>query len=385
MSVKIMCGACDRPASIHPVELVPNSFVIPCGRRPEDIGNASWRNEVSGLEFSDYRVEDGNILLPLDLSGPEAQSTKYPSSNEGFFRSYRHGVEQGAYGPQGYEDEQDYVSPAIDQAKVDRWKDSTYKVEYVRVPNLEDEDDTFLSLPSFKSWIVVEGDGEFRYETRYSYRWEKGELVTSKQFSKVPAQEEISYEERNAYVEGNEGFLSLKLLDEQLTRRYHAKLLNVFRDKQTGQVRIGSVRIEPNADGTLSAQCVQNACKAKMTTRVQVADLTRIDMEEFVWACIAHGNNHSAKWLKERPTYYALHRMGCPAHKDPRTNEFVCFRNEVCTYRPDSPHREALTDDEQFAFILDHNSKCRDSKCRCSEVLAELRPDLMAAEALASH
>lgn len=85
------------------------------------------------------------------------------------------------------------------------------------------------------------------------------------------------------------------LEDPTVTRRYHARLLNVYR--KAGVLACGSVRIATSDQG-VSGTCV----KCKVTARLAYDGLygdysyDRLLMEKFTLWVIAHGNNHAAKW-----------------------------------------------------------------------------------------
>ena len=153
---------------------------------------------------------------------------------------------------------------------------------------------------------------------------------------------DLEPEQRNAYIEGNDGFVSIKVLDELLTRKYHARLLNLFVNKQ-GKRQIGSVVIQ-NTDGTRTAKCVK--CKGTLNFPDSP---TRAQMEEFVYAIISHGNNHVAKWFREREEagvalYYSL----APT-LGPQTTELNA--------------REV---------IVQHYRNCKTPGCNCTELLMEI-------------
>ena len=102
---------------------------------------------------------------------------------------------------------------------------------------------------------------------------------------------DVLTERESRYVVTDDGYLE----DPTVTRRYHAKLLNVYRTQ--GVLACGSVRIFTNASG-VSGCCV----KCKVTANLDYDGLygdysyDRLLMEKFTLWVIAHGNNHAAKW-----------------------------------------------------------------------------------------
>lgn len=98
-------------------------------------------------------------------------------------------------------------------------------------------------------------------------------------------------ERESRYVVSDGGYLE----DPAVTRRYHARLLNVYR--KAGVLACGSVRIATSDQG-VSGTCV----KCKVTARLAYDGLygdysyDRLLMEKFTLWVIAHGNNHAAKW-----------------------------------------------------------------------------------------
>lgn len=87
---------------------------------------------------------------------------------------------------------------------------------------------------------------------------------------------------------------------EDVTRRYQAKLLNVYRSN--GTLCVGSVRITPGENGNVSATCVK--CKATLSVTEDQYYGLGYDaelMQDFTAAVIRHGHNHSAKWVSKTP------------------------------------------------------------------------------------
>lgn len=92
---------------------------------------------------------------------------------------------------------------------------------------------------------------------------------------------------------------------EDVTRRYHAKLLNAYR--KDGRLCVGSVRIFSD-DAGVTAACVK--CKAQLSldyaTEFYGLGYDAELMQEFTARVIAHGHNHSAAWVSKTPVGAAV-------------------------------------------------------------------------------
>lgn len=144
---------------------------------------------------------------------------------------------------------------------------------------------------------------------------------------------------RNAYVEGQDGFLILNILDENLTKKFHFHLLNFFKNKYTGKFQVGGIAFTKNTDGSISGSCTHDDCKklrrsnrAGHTLTINLSNViasvqapysleseVRKAQEEFIYACIRHGNNHAASWFTSRDTFYKLHTQDCDLTCDPKS------------------------------------------------------------------
>lgn len=309
-SKQLICGACNCPASAHTSDdnVVARVFGlnIECFREFHEIGQSFWQSEQTGQEVSDYWLIDGVVVTPQDLEGTESLILAYMERSEDEFL------------------QEDW---SAEFAKLDRWNDRTHRV----------------TAQGTKSWVSTSTLGEEPGEYLLTQDSDKGRTK-----AKYDTNADFLQEQRNAFVEGNPGFLSLELYNTLLTERYQNHLLNVFRDKQTSGLRVGSVKFIHYADGTIQAACVRNDCSGRSAV-MDPSSATREDMETFIWACIVHGNNHAAKWFTSRPEFYPLNT---------ELSEPV------------------LTEDEQYAFLKDHSVHCSDSKCEHQSRLEELRPDL---------
>lgn len=181
----------------------------------------------------------------------------------------------------------------------------------------------------------------------------------------------IEPEVRQAYVENNEAFLSLHVLDYELTKKYHSKLLNWFINKQ-GQVQIGSMLLGINENGERYAQCVRACCKDsngnwyKPGVLIDRFATTREDQETLIYTLIQHGNNCAPNWLRQRPDFYKLHNFGCDLNHSATQG---CNNN--------SPSKGTEETFNEVEFLFDHQTYCTESRCKCSEYLAALVPALV--------
>lgn len=302
----IVCGTCDIAMSYHPIN---NDFVT-CERSQDTFPNTFT---INTLERSDYYLNTvtGEVMLVSDYSG-------YADSNE---------------------EPDEYVSADVEIAAIDNWRDVTYDAynkTWVSTTTLEQHQKGYFTE------ALIDGEGDAK-----------------------PYSSQDEYDsDRNAYVEGHEGFIAKTYINELLTRKYHERLLNVFRDKRTGTMRIGGIAIERQGDHII-ASCVNSRCNAKLSINPSHPDLTREHMQQFVMDVIRHGNNHAANWFRSRDTYYKVHAAGCDIHRcDP--NVPWC---KVVTVPP-------VEDTTDVTMILDHNSKCRNPNCNCESWLTSEVPSL---------
>jgi hypothetical protein len=342
----IICGSCDEPASKHGRE---DGIVFQgadlfdrkeCYRQPEDIGFSVWTDARSGLELSDYRLtqsfdSDFTVLNP-DVSGPSAEiDDTYTYAGVNHIAHVRLGTPQGDYVGDTYVDEIDYVSPTKEWDALDRWTDKARPAPY--------------SAQSEDEWICTP-----TLEQMQSGRMGSAtEVVINRKGTPAPyANNEVPTEDRNAVVEGNHGFLSIQLLDEVLTEKYHRRLLNMF--TKDNEIRVGSMAFRSLPDGKVSVRCVQNNCNANKPYQFDPRTATREFAETLTLAVISHGNNHAAKWFTERETFYKVHKPGCDIHKcDPKA--------ATCDHIVSS-HR--LSNEwEVLGFLKEHARYCSDSKC----------------------
>jgi hypothetical protein len=356
---QIICGSCNEPNTKHGRSdgivsegLTPYDNIL-CFRQPEDIGFSTWLDPRTNVERNDYVRIDGVDYLHYDVSGPEATDTE-PTCNplfgkEGYLtegiaikRNNREGVPAGSYSTDGtYYDEHEYEFPTKEHDALDRWVDKARPTadEWVCTPTLE--------------------------QHRSSKMGSATEVIITRKGSISPYVTEVSSEDRNAIIEGNHGFLSIQLLDDVLTRKHHARLLNVF--TKNNELRVGSVAFRQYPDGKVQAVCVHRDCQNNAAGKSSIFDpatVSREQAEAFIWATIAHGNNHAAAWFKSRPSYYKVHLLGCDLSK--------CDESSP-TCQVVNPDRKAM-DTEFLSFLKEHAAICSDSNCTCKAHIALLSP-----------
>lgn len=327
-----MCGNCNQAAHYHPIHWE----FLDCNREASSI-------PFIGSDTEDYYLtESGAYVLPQDYSGSPANVERLLSR-------------QGEYIGDTYYDEDAYVSVEVEANALDRWSDKTYVSATVT------DKDSWIGTVTREQALAKPGVTEARIDR-------KGNLA--------PVTDNVlSDEVRNLYVEGNDGFTSRKLLDEVLTKKYHERLLNVYADRKTGQIRIGGIRIVKTVDGNIQAQCVQNGCNGTSLFPVKEMELLgamdrRDAMETFVHQVIRHGNNHAAAWFTTRESFYKVHAENCDFAKCNETTPYC--RHLTTTSKVDSV-------EDPVMFLMEHQRYCSDSNCTCSELLAELLPSLASA------
>lgn len=304
----IVCGICDVAMSYHPID---NDYLT-CSRSQDSFPNTFSQNT---LERSDYYLNliTGETFLVSDYSG-------YAEVEE---------------------DADEYVSADIEIKALDNWRDVTYDAyanTWVSTTTLEQHQKGYFTE------AIINAEGE------------------AKPYSSTDEYDQ----DRTAYVEGHEGFIAKTYINDLLTRKYHERLLNVFRDKRTGTMRVGGISIERKGD-LIVASCVNSRCNAVLSINPSHPDLTREHMEQFVLDVIRHGNNHAANWFRSRDTYYKVHAAGCNIH--------ACDNNVPWCNVPQVPAVETVKDNDVLN-VLDHNSKCANHNCACAAWLTTEVPAL---------
>lgn len=295
----LMCGRtvgpnehyCNRPVQFHPYTPNGSEFIVRCER------------DETTPEPTDFYLAQNMAVIPyVDFSGNEAKVEMLLN------RSWSEDSEGNIL------DENDYLSPEAEWNALDRWRDTTPDISTV-------------TLEQHRTGLANEARS------------------TTNGF--VPHVEDWQPEVRNAYVEGHDGYLTVKLLDEFLNRKHHEHLLNVFVDK-TGTLRVGSCQVLYTVDGKVQAYCVK--CKARSGV-ITPDSVTREEQEDFIYATIRHGNNHAAAFIRDKiiggvKVWYEIN--------------------------PILPKIES----NEVQDLLDHQKYCNNLDCKCDVILHELAPVL---------
>lgn len=321
VNFRAVCGTCNFPASQH-TDRVRNQYIwsgtypgdMPCRRSAESIG--SYAPDVTEL---------------FDEEGP--LSFDYEDNYQSIVR---------------------YDGPGLDDdEKYDRWAVN---------PDLI-ESDFWERLDAYRD----QGSGEYdnkRYwdctmtleQMQYcrsqninanEVRWTVGERITPTSYS------ESATDNRTVSVEGDASYSSVKVLDLDLTERYQLRLLNVYRSKHNGNLRVGGIEIADNTDGSITAKCSRYDCtyidangnKQRCALTIKPDTATREEMEEFVLAVIRHGNNHGPQWLVQREDFYLIGES-LPAKDQPKNKSTM-------------------------SIVMDHARACVQKDCACGPAIAE--------------
>ena len=304
----IICGDCGVSVKHHPIN---NDFLV-CSREQDSFPNHYNDNNLGRSDYY-YNTVTKEMYLISDYSG-------YPETEE---------------------DADEYVSVDNELSALENWRDVThdaYAKTWVGTVTLE-QHQTGLATEA-----LIDAKG------------------TATPYSKDA---EVTNEDRTVYVEGQDGFIARNFLNDLLTRKYHARLLNVFTDKRTGDLRIGGIRIIKGIEGRVIGRCVNGNCRAELTIDTQTA--TRTDYEDFILSVIRHGNNHAADWFRSRDTYYKVHAAGCDIH--------ACDPNVPWCKVIVAPSPVGVVKDVTEMF--DHQTYCKNSKCSCANWLANEVPALV--------
>lgn len=231
--------------------------------------------------------------------------------------------------------------------------------------------------------------------------------------------------DRSYVLEGFDGFYSTLLIDPLITDKFHKNLLNVFTSKRD-TLMIGSVEItttEPFEPGDkwVSGHCVNPECPKDNFITVPLDDtVTREYQEAFIWACVAHGNNHAIHFIRNKkrnatrvPSWDATdftrgellgYREETVVETDENGEEReYIFDVPVFKYHPIkfcSPELVNLVDpeddvrvhyelplwlkpkeeEEDVSFmntLFDHQAACKNPACNCEALLKEQMPALV--------
>lgn len=314
-----ICGSCGNPATQHYSE----AWL--------DTNKPAWDQCNLPLEF----VADCRSYGDPDDKRP----------SEVFEHADRYGLPQVDYSGPGTTD--DMESEDQYESDVTFTDDSTYfdkypLFSYVQGPPDEDGIPTIEKIPN--------PNGE---QTGILVKTDKGYEC---QGLRLGSLDDV---QKSFFVEGDAGYVSHKAYDDNLTRLYQARLLNVFKD-QPGYLRIGSIRFASNKDGSVTATCVQNSCSGKIHLDLRNHDesLHRSLMEQFIFNCIRHGNNHAARFITSRSDWYKIHSQDC----DLNCTGLACNANSPRLSKP-----ESLSNQETLEFLMEHKSYCHTSNCKCDD------------------
>lgn len=331
MTSILMCGLCIAPAEFH-TDYHRNEYDFQCERNIDQIKANGQDLYYGSTTYSDFFMESNDLAKVSwleDYSGPEAWSGSD-------LAQHRIATDRDVWG--------------IGADDFDDPNDLPYLKELVKVANWNDF--TYRETASTKSWVCTalmnEVSGEYVLTQNSNGSRSKEWLA--------PVNTESVDKTRNVFLEGNDGFTSVELLNLDLTEKYQNRLLNVFADKN-GRVRIGSIVITENADGTKTATCVRDDCRLSATTPSFVGlseSAIRSEMEKFTWAIVAHGNNHAAHWFRSKPTYHKVHRFNCDISRCSEDTHY-------CAY--------ILPDKEPKSVLVEHYENCRTLGCSCTELL----------------
>ncbi len=333
MSLVAVCGGCDRPAGIHPIE---ETFSTPgCFRFHDTIGYAYW--EESGRTIYDYWLDNGNVVIRESFEGPAA---KDPKASRNILPD---------------EDDVEYVTANDDLEVV-----LTSTGKYTTITRWSDQN--IHEYTSVRDW-------SYGHQQKIPYR----EVFSPKHDSQAVLPTTIrgetyfnrEAEARTAYVEGHEGFIAKSFLDLLLTEAYNNHLLNIFTDKFTGDLRVGGMRITSDlTTKEVIATCVtpQHKCDAPPLTLA--FDATLDECRWFVYVCIAHGNNHAAPWFIARDSWYKVHHPDCDLT---RCDTSVAH----CEYHRSPLELKAISfpHDEVVLALSEHVSICKSDTCDCIQAL----------------
>lgn len=185
-------------------------------------------------------------------------------------------------------------------------------------------------------------------------------------------------EKRTAYIEDTIEGTTQKLIDFEVTRNYHKKLLNIFVDNR-GSLRLGSIYFTLNTDQTVTAKCIQDNCFCQLTTS---HDFTRAEQEDFIYACIRHGNNHAPAWLRNRTvvtettTHFGAYAsptlVSTEASTHYKVHGFLCDLD--CDLTSPKCNENAvpwLTPSESIEFLEQHRKVCTSLQCTCFDWIIE--------------
>lgn len=157
-----------------------------------------------------------------------------------------------------------------------------------------------------------------------------------------------------------QAFATETLIDAQITENYQYRFFNIYPGRD-GKLHIGLLTFATAPNGLPQVTCSQSGCYYRTHPHVMPAadpeNPTRKEMEDFIIACIRHGNNHGPSWYVNRQDFSFIHAENCDTH---HTTTTPCNANVTrLTYSTD-------TLDSTIDFLIRHRKFCRDTKCRCT-------------------
>jgi hypothetical protein len=154
-----------------------------------------------------------------------------------------------------------------------------------------------------------------------------------------------------------QGFITERLIDLNITEAYQYRFFNIYMGRD-GNLHVGLLTFTQSADGRPQVTCNHKGCYYRTKPFVFTGDLTdRNAQEDFIHACIRHGNNHGPDWYRSRPDYAFIHASNCDASHN---QDQPCNANA-----PRIPFTTASVAAAQD-FLIQHRKYCRSTKCRCT-------------------
>lgn len=335
----LTCGDCNNYAHQHPID---TPFV-------------TCDNTTFNRDGYDYHVHDRNsISLVESYSGNPANIIELTDGVANLHRFSDEDFDSDDYSYTRVEDSiLSYDNGSGEADAIERWADQDPKVCTHAINCWSTKvHERNCTLPGCEHFVTTHTYGDYA-------NLPKGTVDSNGHY--LPNNFVESYDstnqDRNVFIEATEGFIARKFLDEELTKKYHARLLNMYIDKQ-GRMAIGGVRISV-LNGSVTATCVNPDCRIKdlrgnyvQATYSVSLNSDRSEQEDFILEVIRHGNNHSASWFRNRETFYEI-------------NEF--------TKSPTALNDVELSDVD---FLFEHQRYCNDAKCSCTQWLESLVPAL---------
>ena len=303
-----------KPVVVTNPTYVPTTICKWCGEYASAHWNKGYSLNNEGSTRFDFRSKSFIPNCPRDrfeigtateqFEGPDGHLVSV-DTDENYFPLEDNGYEQGddKYDPWFVE-----YDASQDPERIDAHRD------------LNPDEHTWAT-----NWKYIDPNGNVKAGVYKESNWQR-----------TPQGIAADTSQRNVYVEGQEGFLSIELYDEAKTEMFQYKLLNVYRDKKTKHRRVGGMEFTNQADGSINARCANYRCHIKpLNSGAQlryalehtpvpfsIEHSLRQEMEAFTIAVIRHGNNHAADWFTERNTYYKVHTATCQLDCNP--DEAVC-------------------------------------------------------------